>query len=117
MFPRIPSRPRPLLILALALASVAARGDAPPAHRGMLRSGELRTMPIYDPWYANQELNYSLVGGRYVVVDGDLVLGTEMEVLARSWACRPDRKSDRRGQDPGRHAVHRLPRTAAPGEG
>ena len=83
---RTSSRPRLVRMLALALIPAAAHGDDAPAHRGMLRSGEPRTMPIYDPWYVNTQLNYSLVGGQYVVVDGDLVLGTETEVLARSWA-------------------------------
>jgi hypothetical protein len=50
----------------------------------MFRTGPTREMPVYDPRFGNDTLRYALIEGR-VVVDGDLDLGTEIELLRRSW--------------------------------
>ena len=57
------------------------RGDD---HGGMFRTGPAHELPVYDPRFGNDTLRYALIDGR-VIVDGDLDLGTEMELLRRSW--------------------------------
>ena len=42
-------------------------------------------MPVFDPRWSAGTLSYSSIDGN-VMVEGDLILGTEDEVLARSWS-------------------------------
>ncbi|MDG3002423.1 M12 family metallopeptidase [Paludisphaera mucosa] len=71
------------LIVVPSAFSPASRGQHVD-HDDMFRTGPTLSMPYYDPRCRNSELSYSKIDGR-VVVDGDLDLGTELEVLARSW--------------------------------
>ena len=86
---RVRLRPRSRVALAAALfvLSAAALGCVVEDDPGLFQSGTMKTMPYFDPRYSSRdrELTYSLIGDREVVVDGDIDLGTEMEVLARSW--------------------------------
>jgi hypothetical protein len=74
-----PTRRRRTAALLLAAAvPLALLVTAGPAQNPVPR------LPIYDPRFTNEEVSYSLVDGR-VTVDGDLSLGTEADVLRRSW--------------------------------
>src|SRR3954454_11458043 len=66
---------------ALALSTATAGADD---HGGMFRTGPTGELPVYDPRLGNETLRYALIDG-HVIVDGDLDLGTEMELLRRSW--------------------------------
>jgi hypothetical protein len=67
-------------VFVIASVALAAQGiDHKPA-----RERKTETIPIYDPRFKNETLTYALVDGK-VVVDGDLNLGTPMEVMKRSW--------------------------------
>lgn len=46
--------------------------------------GKTREMPVFDPRWSNGKLFYSVIDTDKVMVEGDLVLGTEEEVLRQS---------------------------------
>lgn len=53
-------------------------------HRRMFRAGRSDEVPFFDPRCSNQTLAFSNLDD-HVVVDGDLDLGSVMDVLRRSW--------------------------------
>jgi hypothetical protein len=81
-------------------------------------------MPVFDPRWSTDKLFYSLIGDHLVMVEGDLILGTEEEVLRQSWsnAVRVAKEAVAREavlkalpSEQARNAVRRLA-NAAPGD-
>jgi hypothetical protein len=79
-----------LVVGALPLAAMRfctpARAQAQHDNDDRFPVGTTQHLPFFDPRWSNVRLDYSLVDGDKVMVEGDIVLGTETEVLRQSFA-------------------------------